>query len=220
MLRNRKEIFIGALLIIITAIFTIILAKIPTAFKKSTLENPLISSSDYSINTPPSESLKGIITQLSGEVSWTSRSATEESTLLKNTEIVQGDMIHTAESGNLTVTFQNVATISALPKTHLGFTQTLPQNLVIQQDSGDVVYSRVSKTPISVRCNEILINLNSGKMEITVNSTYNRIYVDVLQGDGTVAFNDRNIVSQVIQVQNGHELIFDEDTRSADVIPY
>lgn len=220
MSKNRNKIFSTILFFLIAATVTVVLAKIPTAFKKAPLENPFISASDYSVAVPPAESLSGQITKLTGNVSWKSRTATSESRLTEKTSLVQGSSIHTKDSGLLTVQLSNIATISALPKTNLSFIQTLPQNLVIGQDSGDALYTKSGKSPLSVRSNEILINLNSGKMEVTVSRDSNRIYVDVISGNAQIAYNDRDTISNVVPVEEGYEFIFDEDSRTGRIVPH
>src|SRR4051812_23316232 len=70
--------------------------------KKSTF----VKDVPFTIDIPPKNSDRGIISSLKGEVKWESRAATEAARITSPVEIVQAEKLETEEDGNVTVHFQ------------------------------------------------------------------------------------------------------------------
>jgi hypothetical protein len=186
-------------------------------FNSQQLKTPLAASS-FSLNSPPSESLKGTIVSLSGDVSWQSRVATEASEITKPMQIQQGEEIFTKEKGQAAVIFSGAANILIYPKTKVNFIQTLPSNILIGQNTGTVEYKLLNKSPLSVRSQDLLIKVNQGEISISVSEKQPYITVDVKEGSITAGYNDLNFLTKVVDVAENKRLIFRTDTKRTTII--
>lgn len=182
-----------------------------TGTKKPNVEIkiPFIGS-QFSLENAPSQSLKGKIISMSGEVDWQSRVATESSKLNTSTQLQQGENITTGPSGNIKVQFGNGAEISLLPKTKIEIIQTLADNIVFNQISGIVVYKKTANYPLSIRAMHLLAETEDA---ITISIDNSIVTLESTSGNSKIAFNDANNKSQVIIIPNGSSYIFNDDTR-------
>jgi hypothetical protein len=190
--------------------------KINQILNSQQLKTPLAESA-FSLNSAPSESLKGTIVFLSGDVSWQSRIATEASLISKPMQIQQGEEIVTKENGQAVVVFSNIANIVISPKTNVNFIQTLPNNILIGQNSGTVDYKKLGDNPLSVRSQDLLIKINQGEISVSVSEKQPYITVDVKEGSITVGYNDLSFLTKVVDVAANKRLIFRTDTKRISV---
>jgi len=167
----------------------------------------------FSIETAPKNSVKGKIESLSGTVKWESRTATAPSEIVKPVTIQQGEVVETGEDGNTTIIFPEIASIALSSQSIISITQTLPTNFVFDQKEGSISYEKISETPISIRCLHLLTTLDSGKLTLTLDKDTLEITINVKNGSATVAFNDLENVSTVINLKEGEKFIFNDDTR-------
>jgi len=65
----------------------------------------------YSLEDPPSESLRGQIATMSGEIYWQGRIATESSQIFDPQEILQGESVSIKKDSDLTIEFDNACII-------------------------------------------------------------------------------------------------------------
>lgn len=177
------------------------------------IEKPSLSGSPFSVLTPPLESLKAKVSSFTGKVKWQSRIATEAAEVKSLKEIQQGEQIETKENGSLIVEFPNVWRINISPNSKLDFAQSLPANLVIAQKDGRAQYQKLGENILSVRAMHLLIEQISGDMVITIDKDSAQVFINVKKGSATLAYNDDQNVSQVIQVKTGQRLSFDDKTR-------
>src|SRR4051794_20941381 len=98
-----SSIIIGFLLVFIYKTFS------PTK-QVETLQKQTEQASHFSIENPPSNSLKGEIATFSGEVQWQSRTATEGAKLDAVRPLQQGENIIT-KKGTALLQFPNIGTI-------------------------------------------------------------------------------------------------------------
>jgi len=91
----------------------------------------------FSLDNPPSQSLVGNISSLSGDILWQSRT-NQQLIITSPQKIQQGETLETGSKGQITIVFTDVATISAARNTKFSIVQTLPANLVIQQIQGQI----------------------------------------------------------------------------------
>src|SRR3989338_9045587 len=77
----------------------------------------------FSLEQAPSDSIRGQITGMSGEIWWQSRTATEparlparQAQLTEEITIQQGETLIASESGNITVNFAPAATLTLFPE--------------------------------------------------------------------------------------------------------
>lgn len=167
----------------------------------------------FSIEQPPKNSLKGTIKSMSGIVKWESRTATAPSEIIKPVTIQQGEVLETGETGETTIIFKDIASITLSPDSILSITQTLPINFVFDQKDGSVSFEKLGETPISVRALHLLTKINSGKLTLTIDKETGKITINVKRGSATVGFNNLENVSTVLNIQEGKKFIYNDETR-------
>jgi hypothetical protein len=178
-----------------------------------------ISKSGFSLENAPSKSLKATIISLSGDVGWQSRIATNSAAITKPMQIQQGEEIATGKNGQASIIFSNIANINIYPKTKINFIQTLPINILIEQNSGKSEYIKLSNNSLSIKSQSLLTKINQGKIIITVNESRPYISVDVKEGLATISYNDLNYITKVLGVKAKRRAIFQTDTRAITIIP-
>ncbi|MFA6005699.1 MAG: hypothetical protein WC775_04410 [Patescibacteria group bacterium] len=171
----------------------------------------------YSISTPPKESARGTITDLSGEVLWQSRSATDGAVITRPQMVKQGEELQT-RNGTVDVEFRDMAIVKLSAESHVNFVQTLPASFVVQQRSGNATYVRLGATPLSVRVRGMLVEMSEGTATITVNPDRPIVSVEAVSGEATVGFNNLYVVSQVIKIPEGNILYYNDETRETDLV--
>lgn len=177
------------------------------------------ATSPFSLINAPSESLRGTITSLSGEVHWQSRIATIPAVITKPMQIQQGEDLITGETGQATVVFADIVNIHIYPEAELDFIQTLPSNILINHNKGTAEYKNLNADSLSVRSQSLLIKINQGEIEISKNEAEPYIIVDVKEGSITTAYNDINYITQMTDVSSGNRFIFSIDTKMARILP-
>lgn len=166
------------------------------------------SLSKFSIANPPSASLVGNITALSGSVLWQPRTANKPQAIYQPQSIQQGEELLT-QNGTVTVAFPNTATVQLSKNAHISIIQTLPVDIVFQQSQGEVTYTALGSLPVSVRGLDILVSLKSAKGTVAVDPQKQLVIVLVKDGSVTAAYTDSNNTTQVLTVSQGKNLIFD-----------
>lgn len=184
----------------------------------SAVTSPLATTTLFSLDTPPSNSQAGKIVSLSGDVEWQSRSATEAAKLTQTQKVAQGEEYWTKETGRLQIDFPSVLELSVLPDTYLNLIQTLPTNIVLKQEGGEVVYKNTGASPLGIRARHLLIDQNSGILSIRMTQTTPIIRVIVQKGDAKVAFNDEDFETNVVALEEGDTYIFNNATRTGRVL--
>jgi len=169
--------------------------------------------SPFSMINAPKNSINGQITSISGSVSWQSRVSILPLVIKKPIEVQQGESLITDKDGKVNVVFKNYAELNISSKSNISFIQTLPYNFVFGQNDGVVDYKQVGETPISIRALHLIAKMDSGELLITVDKDNQKVNLKVIKGSMTVAFNDVDTISQVIKVNSGQELIYNDKSR-------
>jgi len=178
-------------------------------------------TSHFSLAKAPSDSVTGTISSLTQTVKWESRTATQAAPLsIPYPSIEQGELLITDKNGEATINFPTIGSVMLFPKTTLSFIQTLPLNFVVEQPEGEALYTKTGTVPISVRSLHLLINQNSGIMDVYVDKDLERVRVGMEQGTATVAYNDTDYTSHIVTVAEGTVFSFDDNTRTSIVLPY
>lgn len=176
----------------------------------------------FSLDKAPSESIKGTIASLSGNVGWQSRTATETAQITKPQEIQQGEAIETKDNGKMTLQFENVFTSYLSQNTFLNIVQTLPTQFVIDQSKGKTDFEKLGQIPLTIRSYSLLIAINDsdGDVEIETNEKRGIITTSVKKGSITVAYNDsKQETTRVLTIDEGNQYIFNNDTKKGNVKP-
>lgn len=189
--------------------------------KKTTIPSTTLSNettvaptnfSDFSLEKAPSQSLKGILSNMNGEIKWQARTATEAAIINSPIEIQQGENLFTGDNSNLTLTFLGTCIIDIFEKTEVDIIQTLPKNLVFSQVDGTATYSNLGENPITVRTSYLLTQLE-GDVKIVRNSEKSTVIITVITGNVTFAYNDKNLKSHVIKAKEGQIFTFNYGTQ-------
>jgi len=168
----------------------------------------------FSVKDAPSEAVKGTILQMTGEVRWESREATEAAQITSPVIVQQGERIQTGENGNLSIEFPKASLISISPKTQIDFIQTLPINFVVDIASGSASFKKLTDYPVSMRALHLLVDQKSGEVSVGVDEENGVVNVNIISGAIMVAFNDVNLVSQVVGFEAPQRISFNDSSRS------
>ncbi len=180
-----------------------------------TPENTLVPK--ILLDNPPKNSIKGTLTAMDGEVKWQSRAATESAKITKLQPIQQGELIETGEDGTTEISFNDDITAALSEKSSLEFPQTLPSKFVFVQRSGEVVYTNSKKFALSVRSRALLALLTNGSMRISILEDEPTITIENIKGDIEIAYNDIDLVSQVITLESGETFVFDTENKEGEI---
>lgn len=212
---NMKNVLLFPAFLIIGAAVTIGYFKY-SQIKKEAENRQVISpfsGKDYfSLDKAPSESLKGQIVSISGNVGWQSRIATESSQIKELIFVGQGEKIETKKGGNAKVKFDNICDINLLENSSLELIQTLPLNFIFVQDAGTAIYTRSGLVPLAVRSLGLVMQINSVS-EVSVNIKNSTVTVSVASGSADLAYNDINYVTKKLTVGKGQKIIFNNETK-------
>lgn len=185
-----------------------------TIFISPLVEGDAPKASVFSIENAPSESLRGKIATMDGEINWQDRVATEPAKISSPVTIQQGEKLITGEKSSLSLDFPNAVTIEFSPQTEVDIIQTLPKNLVFSQTSGTAQYLKTGNYPVSVRALSLLAE-NNGDMVIFMDPEDPIITVKQKSGNTIIAYNDLNFLSHEITIESGETLTFNYGNRRA-----
>lgn len=210
-----KNLFIGFLVGVILAVGYFFVVN------KQASENIIetkVATNQFSINTPPKESLKGRITNLIGDVFWQSRVASSPA-LIESPQIVsQGEGLETGDNGRLTADFTGVVSINLSSNSDLSIIQTLPNSFVFEQTDGEISFSKQGEIPVSVKALDLLVSLNQGKLTIILDKEKNKVEINGVDGQVKVGYEDSQNVSQVIDIKAGQKFLFDDDSLTSQFL--
>jgi len=165
------------------------------------------------IEQAPKDSIRGQISTFSGEVKWQSRVATESTRLTETIQIQQGEKLSTGKDGKVTVVFGIFGSVEMSPKSEISVGQTLPVNFVFEQASGSARFVSAGQSPFSVRALHLLTTIASGSATIAVDEKNHVTSLNIGRGQVTIAYNDKQFVSQLLELKSGQEYEFDDDAR-------
>lgn len=168
--------------------------------------------SAFSLENAPSESLKGEIITMTGDISWQGRTATEAAKILFPITIQQGEKLITGEKGSLSLTFDNACSVDLSEKTEFDIIQTLPANIVFSQTSGTGEYVKTGSYPVSIRALKLLAEVD-GIISISIDSEKPIITLTVKSGNALIAYNDSKYISHEVSVGSNQSFSFNYDTK-------
>lgn len=174
--------------------------------------NNILQNSFFSLVKAPSKSLVGTVTSLSGDVEWQSRIATDSAKIFSPIQIQQGESVSTGLNGSMNISFPGSSEINIFPLSTIEFAQTLPADIVIAQTKGSVEYKKLSDVPLTVRALHLLVE-GGGNFKVTIDDKKPVIEVFVETGSVTVAYNDINNLSKVVEIPADKILSFNDKTR-------
>jgi hypothetical protein len=171
----------------------------------------------FSLANAPSQTLRGTITIITGKVAWLSRTANKPVIITAPRTIQQGEDLITGSNGNVSITIHNLAFLALSPNTHISFIELLPQNFVINQVKGSVLYENSISVPVSIVTNDLLTIENNGVVSITMEPNSTIISIKVEKGYVTEGYEDLQDNSNVVPLTQGQTFIFDTKAQQGTV---
>ncbi len=197
----------------------IILGYFWIAPQNSQVLKPFFPKTLFSIKNPPDESLKGEVASLSGSVSWQGRTSDFATLINSPRQIEQGEEINTNNNGSAFVVFPKIGSFSLSSNTQISIIQTLPADFVANEIQGTASFQKNGNIPLSVVALDLLINVESGETNITVDKEGSRVDITVSSGSAALAFNDTNFNTNIVRIKKGYEYIFDDNTKTGKLTP-
>lgn len=166
----------------------------------------------FSLKKPPPDALVGQIASLSGNVQWESRTATSSVSIVSPRVIQQGEALSTGDTGHAVVVFSKRALLTLFPAAAVSFVQTLPQDIVVAQDSGQVTYETQGQSPFSVRVLGLLIESKTS-CTYSLAVVHSLITVVLTSGELQAAYTDAQNTSTVVSIHEGEKIQYNDATQ-------
>lgn len=173
-----------------------------------------IARPDFSIYNAPSDSVKGTIKSLQGDVFWEPRAATDSAQIYSPISLQQGEGIGTGADGHLEIEFPAQVNIKLENNSRIDFIQTLPTEFVASVASGSAEFIRLGNTPISLDIAHLLVRINSGETDITIDQNKGIVNLNIINGSITTGYNDTGLTSHVNDFNAGQKVMFNDLTRT------
>ncbi len=179
--------------------------------------SPKTDSNPFLVEKPPKDSLVGTILTLDGDVKWQSRTATTPAVLAENISLYQQETVETGEDGIFAALFGNAIEVDLSSNSIVDLTQTLPTNFVINQRKGTVKYvQKNASIPLTVRSYPLIVKI-TGTTTIKIDDEEEDIILHIESGSITLAYNDFDVVSNVVTAKEGDTVAFDKTTREVSI---
>lgn len=172
------------------------------------------SEPNFKIESPPSESLKGLIASRSGTLLWESRIATAPAEIGDNIQIQQGERLISEQNSKVTVNFDQAGFFELSENSDLAFIQTLPAELVVEQKKGKIRYTVNGKFPLSIKIRNALISKKSGVIEIALTEDDPAILISTIRKTAVIGFNDSDNISQLFNLREGQIYEYNSEERT------
>ena len=163
---------------------------------------------------PPSQAVSGILTIINGRVEKFSRGDTEFKEASTGAKILLGESLTTKAQSSATAAVSDIVTINMGPMAELVFANLFPNNFVLQQKSGKLMY-QVDK-PISIRVLHTLVSINSG--DVTINIMGTDASITVKTGIVKFALVDTDNNTKVWNLKPNERANIDDKTRMVRLI--
>ena len=185
-----------------------------SVIRQSPSAKPLALKSAFSLENAPKNAIRGQIMEVSGDVLWQSRMATEPADLKSDIFIQQGEKIITGIDSMVRIKFASSSAITVQPDSEVELIQTLPVEQVFKHNQGKVWYQTFADSSVSVRSLNLILNLNaSSSAEIDLDPKIDEIKITLNTGGGTVAYNSPEFESKVWQLKTKDVFYYDSVKR-------
>jgi hypothetical protein len=176
----------------------------------------IIKFSRFSLAKAPSQTFLGNITMMDGEVKYEDRNATEAARIYSAVNVQQGESIYTGVDGQTTLNFKDAVEVNIEKDSGVNVIQTLPLDLVFKQTLGSVTYKKLGTYPVSIRVGHLLIECQ-GETKVSFTKESPITTVVVVNGAATIAYNNLNNNSRVVNLTTGQTLEFNEGNRKSNL---
>ena len=174
-------------------------------------------TSAFSLENAPTESLRGKITAITGEIGWQGRTATEAAKLSSPITIQQGEKLSTGKKSSLSLLFSDACSLAFSENTEVEIIQTLPANIVFSQTSGRANYIKTGSYPVSIRAMSLLVE-EDGDITVSINPNLPLVTLTLTSGKATAAYNDLYYVSHEVRLTTGQTFTFNYDMQEGVLV--
>lgn len=188
---------------------------LPSQFQFLSVKPPITTK--FSLANAPSDTMRGTIASMSGQVNWLSRTANNFVILKSKRIIQQGEDLSTGTNGRALVNIHNMALVSLSSNTHISFIELLPQNFVINLVKGSIAYEATVQVPVSIVTNNLLTLGNNGLFSITYSPDSSTVSVHVDRGFATEGYEDIQDNSTVVPLSQGQTFIYNTKTQQGNI---
>ena len=163
---------------------------------------------------PPSQAINGILTIIKGKADMITRTDSEYKEASSGAQILLGESVATKEDASAIAEFSGIVTVSMGPVSELVFANLFPENIVLQQKNGKIVY--VVRKPISVRALHSLVTMNPGT--VTVNIIDTDVSVTVTSGSVKLAIVDTDNTTRIYDLKTKERANIDDAAREVFLV--
>lgn len=151
---------------------------------------------------PPTSALTAELSDYGGVPKKKSRDGKDITPVAAHEGILQGESIITDATSSANVALGNNVSLSIGPDTVIGFSNLLPDMLLLNQTAGNINYVNLRQDPLSVRSQMVLTELKNGIMRIEV-SQDDVIKINLSQGIAKIAVVDTENQTHIYDLTSG-----------------
>lgn len=167
---------------------------------------------------PPSESQKGTLSEVQGDVLHYPRVAKDWQQARNGEVINQGETIWTKEIGSATVTYPNFATINLKSGSELGIVRTLQNTFLVNQASGSATFAKQDpQRVLAIRISNTLIELLAGTVETDINQETGIITLTQTEGNSKFGIVDQDNETQIYTLKANQVATINDGDQSVDI---
>ncbi len=180
-------------------------------------EAPQFSAQQSSFSLqPPLEALSGELIAVAGKVEKQSREADEFVDVDEQKQIIDGEKLRTEEKSEAEIDFSGFARLRLGPNTEINLTSLLASSFVVNQKQGTANYKLLQdENPLSVRILHLLLNLNSGEAEVTIENK--EITIEQLSGKSKFSLVDTDNKTHVWELEQGQKALINDAQRRVEI---
>lgn len=182
--------------------------------KQTSLLQQISIKPQFSLENAPTDSLRGAIVTLSGQVFWKSRTASESAQIFQPQQVQQGEAVETKKEGFANIEIAEGLIILMSQNSMLDFIQTLKTNFLLQQNFGAISYVKSNYIPLTIRIDNLIIKLGSGELNAVSDINGTQITLELARGRATLAYNDNNFVTQIVEMADQETIVFDKEEKT------
>lgn len=167
---------------------------------------------------PPEQSLEGMVEDSEGKVEIFKRFADEYRAVEADEVFVIGEALRTGKDAQTVLHFPQRYKLEIGAYTEIQSLSLLPYNLTLEQVEGSIVYEvSIEEYPLTVRHHGLLLKIEKGKAEISIDTDDQVALITVDQGNVTAGLLNLDNDTRVREAKAGEEMEVDLVEREIEV---
>lgn len=168
--------------------------------------------------SPPTMSVSGSVTDLSGIVEKSNRNSTQSSQIRTGARILQGESITTGPNSSATINYPITGKFMIKSTTEAVFVNTIRESFLIWLKNGQLSYLlKKESLPISVRASGILIQVSGGSGDIDNQAEESILRVRNVSGLVKIGFEDSDNQTRIRILNPGQSATINTSQKSLDI---